>query len=137
MLPPEITFAVALLSVEALTPIYRRAIELEDFDAAERVNWMIRCLLERDRALLVRPPSAGAARGLSAGPRLSIAARMRCAAATNSSTACATPARAASFCGSGCGNGWPSPVSSHAGEQPVAVIARWAISNVNSRSPRR
>lgn len=63
MLPPEITFAVALLSVEALTPIYRRAIELEDFDAAERVNWMIRCLLERDRALLVRPPSAGAARG--------------------------------------------------------------------------
>lgn len=62
-MPPEITFAAKFLSVEALTLIYRRAIELEDFDAAERVNWMIRCLLERDRAMLVRPPSAGAARG--------------------------------------------------------------------------
>ena len=62
-MPVDFTFAVALLSIESLTLIYRRAVELEDFAAAERVNWLMRCLLERDRAQLKRPPSAGAARG--------------------------------------------------------------------------
>lgn len=64
-MPPEITLAVKLLTVESLTAIYRRAVELEDFAAAERLNWMLRCLLERDRDRLMRGRDAGSAQGLT------------------------------------------------------------------------